>query len=329
MRWCPGVAIVAALAASHFPARADAPRVSKLTYTARGRDCPDESSFRALVVARIGRDPFVDGAEDAVAVELESNATASRGKLVVTRASKPPAERRFTEGPSACEALTEAIATAAALAIDPVAATSPKPPPPPTPQEPPPPASAPPPPADARERPPPPSPPPETPARLAVHANMITSWGLAPSATLGGEAGVGVRYGAFALFAEGRGETQVAGSRGSGGDRIEATVLAGGIAPCGHVRAFFACLPLRLGAMQGRAPDVLLPSLGSSFAAWIAPRAGLWANLGGGFALVSMLELVVPLVRTTLVIDGRPAWTAPSLGGAFALGVGYVTDSPP
>jgi hypothetical protein len=144
--------------------------------------------------------------------------------------------------------------------------------------------------------------------------------------TAGADAAIGVRRGAFALFGEGRGETQVANARGEAGAAIEATLLGAAIAPCGYVGVLFACVVARMGVLQGRAPDVARPSLGSSFHATLGPRAGVWAPLTAGFGITAFAEMAVPLVRTTLVVDDRPVWTAPAIAGSVAVGVGYVTD---
>lgn len=304
----------------------------RLRYVVRAPDdrCPDEQSFRTLVVGRLGRDPFVEGASDEISVDIQVTPQAVRGRLTVVVAGRKPAERRFSEAPSECQPLVEALATATALAIDPVRANAPNIPPLPPPtgpvsqdRPPIPTAPAPPPRADAEDH-HGGAPEPKTSLALVARVAVASAVGLAPWATMGAEAAVGLERGAFAIFLEGRGETQILEGRGQHNARLEATVLGAALAPCAHVGVFFGCIVGRLGVLQGRAPEVVRPSLGSSTNASIGPRIGVWVPVTGSFAFVTTAELVVPLVRTTLIVDGQGAWTAPAIAGGLTVGLGYT-----
>jgi hypothetical protein len=65
---------VALLAAGVIPLRASAnePTQVQLSYRRESgtETCPDEAALRAAVIARLGRDPFVQGARSAVSVEM-------------------------------------------------------------------------------------------------------------------------------------------------------------------------------------------------------------------------------------------------------------------
>ena len=56
-------------------AHADEPKTARLDYAAQADVCPDEASFRALVVPRLGRDPLVDDANDEVRAATFSSLT--------------------------------------------------------------------------------------------------------------------------------------------------------------------------------------------------------------------------------------------------------------
>ncbi len=288
----------------------------------QARVCPDEASFRTLVTSRMGRDPFGQAEKNGTRVDVNLRPGKSRGTLEawvhISKPSERPTERRFVERVERCDDLLEAVATAVGIVIDPLAEPKAKTLPilpsesgkslePPRAEFPP----------DHIRK---PIAPPPMPWKCAAHAAMGASMGLAPGVLFGGELGVGLERGMLALRIEGRGETQPT-SAYKDSIVLDATLLSGAIAPC--IRSWFlACGVLRMGVLQGHSSSVQHPSLGSSLVGSVAIRGALAVPLGPIVRLIPRAELVVPLVRTTLLVDSNPVWTAPAIGGHFGLEIG-------
>ncbi len=306
-------------------AAGEIPPVATLVYDVDGeqaRACPDESSFRTMVVGRIGRDPFVatKHAEKGFALRVKKKGAGLEANLRINDVHGKPIDRHFVERLDRCDDLLEAVATTVAIAIDPLASPAvptPKPlpskidehpqvTPAPTKDEP----------NLSQTR--------STPWTFQGHAAVGLSFGLAPGTMVGGEIGVGLARDYFVIRLEGRGETQPSPASQRGID-LEATLLSGALVPCFRYGWFHACAVGRVGVLQGRSPSVEHPSLGSSIIGSLGLRAALSVPLGSIFRLTPRAELVVPLVRTTLLVNASPAWTAPAIGGHFGLEVGLST----
>jgi hypothetical protein len=292
-------------------------------------DCPDEASFRNLVAARLGYDPFADGADDRVDVEIVAGGRQLRGRAAVLRGGQKATGGREIVGlPRECEALAAALATTVAIALDPVHALGAARPvpavPSPDPTTPPPiPLTAPPNPSPPRAVEYAPAPAHLTSAdrvRLFGSASGVASIATAPSVTLGGEVGVGLSVRAFSLEMMGRVETTPGAARVSSGDRLEVTILSATILPCANLGGFRACAFGRFGALQGYAPDVTTPTLQTSAFASLGARTGYTLDLTRIFGVRGEIEAGFPLVRTSLAINQAPIWTAPPVVGAFSLG---------
>ncbi len=325
---------------------------ARLAYSVAGNaaGCPDEESFRNLVTARLGYDPFEPDGKHVAVVEITREAGRLRVQARVTRqGQREPGVRELTGGLGQCEALTSALATAVAIALDPVrgmqgpAAVVPPPQAPSPPQAPPPqalpPAVAPPlveeasparpivastPPArsSAPPLPPPlPSPPPSYRVSFFAAAGGLVSVAAAPTVTLGGELGAGLRVRAFSLEAALRAETTPGSSLLSSGERVDVTLITAGLFPCGHLGGWFGCALFRGGAVQGRALDVLAPLRKTSPFAAAGLRAGYALQIAGPVAVRAAIEAALPLTRTALIIDHFPVWTAPMVSGGVDLGV--------
>jgi hypothetical protein len=317
-----------ALASLVGTSRARAEPTARLAYVVTAPSCPDETSFRALVTARLGRDPFTPVSEDQADVGVRRDGAGLSGRVVVRRSGKVAAERSIRASAGECDTLVEALAAVAALAIDPDAALRPSERLPELPPSTPPPAAT-----MTPVKPPPevveyrPLRPEEPPTRVSFAARgaIVGSIGVLPAGSMGGELGIGFGIGKFSLFAEGRAETKVATAGGSPSSRIDGTLLTAGIAPCGRVGVLIGCLVGRVGALRGRSPDAAHPRDDSTMVAYIGPRLALHLPIDDSFAITPQLEMVVPLVRTTLLFDQQPAWSAPSIAGALGLGVMYVS----
>jgi hypothetical protein len=313
-------------------ARAEPQRVTaRLLYAVAAESgCPDETSFRDLVSARLGYDPF-DGAG---AVRVSVEITRQRGKLQghteIARGSTPPGSRDLFGERDRCEPLATAIATTVAIALDPgQAAVYPDPPAAFQPE------AAPAAPANtivlARERDVarPQSTPPSSPAErvgLVGFAGGVGSVALAPAPTLGPELGLVLGTKKFSLEASARAETIVGDARATSGDQLEVSIFSGALVPCAHLGPLSGCAFARIGTLQSRAPNVSEPELHSRLFAAVGFRGAYTLPLGSALSLRAALETGLPIVRTALAVDGAPVWTAPPVfaGASFAALVKFL-----
>ena len=280
--------------------------------------CPDESSFRNLVAARIGYDAFAGGAGGAgadgiVQIELRPRGAGMVAKARVTRVGQSaPSARQLEDSADRCEALVAALATTVAIAIDPRRALSPpvvgtKP-------------------LDVRE--PAPRPPPKQASpssgegvHLIAAAGVVGSVGAAPTVTLGGELAVGLRTHAYSLSLAGRAETTPGSTRLDSGDQVQATLLSVGVLPCGTWSAWTGCLVGRVGAFQGYASDVALPKVEGSVFASVGARLGYSFHVTHTVAIQPTLDLGLAVARTSLVVSGATVWQASPVVGSVGLSV--------
>lgn len=302
--------------------------VAQLAYDARASasECPDEAAFRALVIARLGRDPFDASASTRVAVAVAHAGDAIVGTVAFTGAGGEDATREVRGAHGECEAVVEALASVVAVQLSstPSPPSLPSAPPLPEPRAPAKsPSEAPPPPRDE-----PPAAhlqaPTTTTTRFAARAAFVTSFGALPATTAGGELGVGFERRWLSVFVMGRGETQLGDAEGARGERIEGAWLGAGLLPCVSSSWLVGCATAWVGQLQGRAPEAASPSLGSALVGYVGARGALSLPMGARLRLTPQVEAWVPLVRTTLVYAGAPTWTAPALSGSLGLGLVYV-----
>jgi hypothetical protein len=297
---------------------------ARLSYVANESGCPDETSFRNLVGARLGYDPFEAGGVVNVRVEIVKGRGRLQGHAEVTRGDSPPGSRDLSGELDRCEPLATAIATTVAIALDPGRGSSTADLPSAPPLAPPPPPSA----STVvvvRERDvvvasPPPAPPAsrERPSLVGV-AGGVASAAVGPALMFGPDLGVMVRLKTLSLEASARVETTLGEARATSGDRLEATVVSGAVVPCAHLRALAGCVFGRVGAFQSGAPNVTEPVLRSSPFAAVGLRAAYVLTIGPVFALRGAIETGLPLVRTSLVVDGNTVWTPPPVFAGASL----------
>jgi hypothetical protein len=153
----------------------------------------------------------------------------------------------------------------------------------------------------------------------------VASIGLAPSISVGGEAGVGLRRGPFSIEGLIRAETTVAPARQATGDRVGATVFAGALVPCGEVAGARLCGVPRVGALDGSDPDLPADRLNNgSIYVSLGPRVGYAFHLWSGVTLEPSIGVDFALVRTKLIVDSSVAWTQPVVAGSAALSMGVA-----
>lgn len=285
-------------------------------------DCPDERAFRALVTARLGRDPFDNREPRAVDVSVTSEASSIVGRVRMTQEGAPAQERTVRGSARDCEAVIEALASIVALNLAPEVEPDTKPREEPRPR---------PPPSEVRasraDAPVVPRVDGSPPLRFVARGAAVASVGLLPGTSIGGELGAGFHKDWFSLFAAGRVEAQPADATGARGERLEGAVFTGGLQPCFSKGWFVGCGVAWIGVLQGRAPDAARPALGSSMVGFAGARAGVGFPLGSGLRLVPQVEVWVPIVRTTLVYAQQVTWTSPAISGSLGLGLTYFPGS--
>lgn len=233
-----GSSFTAALLLSATAATGAAPAKVTLTHI-RGEgalSCPDEAALKANVVSRLGYDPFVVAAQQRALTRFEQGSRGYSASLELVREGEAPRTRTLSSESTDCRDIAESLALALTLAIDPqflvrepVPVSSAEPP------------SAP---ATAAEE----AAPSSEPIELALYGGALGSVGLSPQPTVGGHLGLGLRYGAFALYGEGRIDLPVSIELPAGA--VRTNLLLGTLLPCLQWRHFAACVSLSVGALQ-------------------------------------------------------------------------------
>jgi len=284
---------------------------------APGLDCPDETTLRQLVAARLGTDPFTAGGSSSVTVRVKRE---SAFVAEVTLQSPASPERRKLLSGASCAELLHLVATTVALTIDPLLRRPEIPESPPLP---------------ALHTPAEPTLPAE-PTRLPLAARSVPAQG-SEAPALRGSVSAGATVGAGAsvvaqprLHLEGR----LQGSLVSIGlevrfgwpvngplsiGRLSTSSIEAGLVPCLTWKWLSGCADLSIGGLrleglelaEARAATTLLVSVGlrALFLVPLTPalRLGLMAQ-GSAF-----------LTRASAVVGGARVWTMPPVGGELGL----------
>ena len=302
------------------PAR---PLETKLAYSraAGAEGCPDEAWLHDEIGARLGYAPFTYGATRTVVVKIARAGKGLRATIELLDSSgRSQGSRTVDSQSSDCTELASSIALDVSMAIDPVhAMRAPQSTPQPNPDAPPrlsPPVllspAAPgesPPPATSRE-----------PIKMLIAAGPVVAIGTAPGVSLGAALQIGVRWKGFSAAVEGRADLPASASAANGA-RVQSWLIAVSLLPCFHVRVAHGCAVGMLGSLSATATDIARPNREQTLFAAAGVRGGVewWfaANLG----VQAHADVLAPITRTTLRIDGRDAWTTSpvALGGGIAL----------
>lgn len=331
-------AVLAILATYGEVAAAEPARVS-LTYLRRGAaaaECPDEATFRTLVIARLGYDPFDKAAPLVLRVDLRPQGTEIAGSFVLSgKAGEKRAERTLRDAD--CFEIASSLALATAIAVDPdavrIGAT-----PPPKESEPPPPKPTPPPADRTKPRMPPPddrassmwSP---TPPGARLTAAFVMPVGLTPAPRGGVRAGLGIEGGIWSLVAEGvfffpSSKTESFGT-------VSSFVAHGSLVPCAHLPLHSIvfldlCTVGSVGAMFSDAEEVSRSDPQTHVFATVGPRAGVTVMPISEVGIAATFDMPVNLARAHLVIEDRgeprEVWAASRIG--FVGGLGLVFHFP-
>jgi hypothetical protein len=292
--------------------------------------CPDEPAVRLAVAARLGYDPFVDGAAGrTVRVVLAPAGRWLRASIeLVDELGELQGVHQLAPHLHGCDALASAMELAIAIAIDPLRATgvaaaeapspSPSPSPPPLPAE----VLAPPlqlPALTARPR---RAPAPdvsdgedESGARLVGRLAILAAIASAPNATWGIEAGLGAEWRRFSIGAELRGD--LPGSRVAAGGTVSSSLVVVNLLPCVRAYGLFFCGLLSGGVLIAYGADfivdrrAILPFFGGG------ARVGIELRLTRRLALGLHADLLAPFTRAVLEVDDQVLFRAPPVSGAF------------
>ncbi|MFO0618998.1 MAG: hypothetical protein U0414_40795 [Polyangiaceae bacterium] len=339
------LAVFAILATASEAARAEPAGVT-LSYDrkdAAQTTCPDEATFRTIVIARLGYDPFGASTSGSLAVDFRPQGAETAGSFVLTG---PKGEKRAerTLRDADCFETASSLALAVAIAVDPDAVrlgpvpapignppTEPKDPP----RDPPPKGSPKDPPDDRPSKPPadtaslwaPRSP------RARLTAAFVMPVGLTPAPRGGVRVGAGVDGHLWSVLAEG--EILFPSSETSSFGSVSAWVARGSLVPCAglplhRILLLDLCAAGSIGAIIADAEDVGRASPVTEIVATVGPRAGLLVKPWDHVGFEATFEVPVNLDRAHLVIEDRgepkEVWAASRVG--FVGGLGLVFSLP-
>jgi hypothetical protein len=297
--------------------------------------CLDVDAFRRKLERRLGYDPVRADAPRELRVSVVARGGRFFARIALFRGGALEGKREIED--ARCDSLGEAAASAAALALDPVAAgrgpspeapSEPAVPAPPEPSPPPtlapPPAPSPPPAATSRDVPVPP--PPRSTLQPLAYVDGSFMFGRAPGPTGGARIGLGARLGALSLAGEFQGETQLgaASATAPGGrtERIDMTALSFAAALCGKLAVVQLCPVLGLGTRNTRALDVPGAAPNNSLFVVAGGRLGVEVFVHPLVALRAHGNLGVPLRRPSYTVDNVTVWETPLAEGGLSFGLG-------
>ena len=288
--------------------------------------CPDETSLREAVSARLGYDPFDDGAPRV----LRARVHRAGGSLVAhvelrDSGGVVQGERDLRGAGSDCAELATAMAIAISLGIDPLSAVA-LPQPPARPPVPP-----------LAERPAvvtevvrapaspavasPPSPPPSRPsvqARFGVGAML--SWGISPAVpAVGGTLDAGIRRGPWSLDVEGAGSWAATATDGNVG--VKSSLALASLAPCVHVWIGVGCALGGIGSLAATGV-ASSPQSGHALFADAGVRLGVEIPFARRFYAQFHTDGLATLTHVTYTLDGQTAWNTPPFSLSLGLAAG-------
>jgi len=336
------MAAVAAAVVTSSVSRARAEHASvTLSYSGAkaAATCPDEATFRGLVAARLGYDPFDGAGVRTLAVGFERRGNEVVGRLALSGNDEGKrAERTLRARADECFELATSMALVAAVAVDPDASAGPAPEPTPAPTAPAPASKAPPAtePAPSRASPlPPVQPDAETrpaPSERSVRLELgaLLPVGVVPALRGGVRAGAGLDFGAWSLDAEGAFLFPGSRQNSLGGGEVSAFVVTGSLVPCvdplgAGTWGLDLCAAGSLGVLRSTAHHVTRADPTSNLHATVGPRLALRVMLSRAVGLGASADVPVALSRTHLSIEEsgvrREVWAQPPVGfiGAVSL----------
>ncbi len=306
----------ALIAATSAAGRADAAELTVTLDYQPAPGCPDRAEFQALVAARLGRDPFRDGAADRVLVRIVPRGHALDGSLEWRDPDGHLAgEQTFPQVSADCLRLARAMGFALAVQIELLAAR---------------PAASPAPVAVAVPAPPAPPPvivsPPAPPVRRTRPELLL---GAGPAVGLGLSAGPVLLTRAFGgvswrrLWLELDAEVSVPATvRRADGAGFSQQQLMLGLAGCARATRWLVCLLASAGEVRLAGQDIDRPASAVVPVVEAGARLGAVQNLGRRAFVDAHVDGVAVLSRWAATLDHVPVWKAPWVVGALGLDAG-------
>jgi hypothetical protein len=334
----------ALVAMSAAPARAEHASVTLSYESAKSHaSCPDENTFRGLVAARLGYDPFVSAGVRSLAVDFERRGNQVLGRLDLSADGDAKAVKRtLRTDADDCFELATSMALVVAVAVDPNALPGSAPagttPDPPEPARPPPKAHEPDAPAASERAPAEPrrvSSPKQFGRTLRFELGGFQTWGIVPARALAVRAGVGLDFGRWSVRAEGAFVSAGSRENPGGGGEVSAFAVAGSLAPCvdpidTDAVGLELCAVGTFGALRSTAREVTRPAPTSTFLASLGPRVATIVMFSRVLGVGIAVEAPVALSRARLYIeDGgvrNEVWAQPPIG--LMLGASFVAAIP-
>lgn len=266
-----------------------------IEYTCFDERCPDLSTLRALVAARLGTDPFVEGAESVVHVVIIGSGPFHAEVSLKTSAGS----RRKTVSDDDCVALAQNVAVIIALAVDPLMR---KPSPRPV-------VTA------------------QPPTVEAAPPAFDLKWGITLGASLNGGLSVGAqpqlrlevraRHDLWSLGIEGRFAWPIAGA--VVGATLTTAAGLGAIVPCFHWKWLAGCLDATIGVLRVEGSNVANASGASVLHGAAGLRVSFTVPITPHLGFGLLAEGNVPLTRTSAFLATSPGfsqvWVVSFIGG--------------
>jgi len=312
------------------------PFAVRIDYRA-GEGCPEVSDFKAVVIGRLGYDPFDDQAAERVIIQIRPGATSLDGRLEWRDAHGSwTGEQTFPSATSDCSRLVRAMGFALSVQIQ-LLATMRRPPD----DEPSPPADA----VPATPSTPPASPrpvaaPPEpTPADVPVLRAATYAPVEAPSVAFAAGVSTAVAGGLSALpvplgglFGEvswrrlslrlGAAAGLPATTRRADGAGVQQEALLVSATGCAHRARWELCLLGTVGESRMTGVDIDRPTSAVVPIAEAGARVGVVQPLGSRWFLDAHADGLAIVSRWTATLDEVPVWTAPRFTLALGLDAG-------
>jgi hypothetical protein len=311
-------------------------RAAGLTVTldyAAGPDCPNVKEFKAVVVARLGRDPFSDRAPDHVLVRIAPQNGAFDGRIEWRDADGNWAgDQSFSLGTTDCLRLVRSMGFALALQIQlleasrgPPAADSgaPRasaPPSAPSPPAPPRPAPGPSVPAPALT--------PEAPhaarpsgAAFAAGVGLSIGFGMSSKPVLLGRALAAASWGHVSVEVGAEVSASTTTRRADGAGFSQQHLLASG-AVCADAARWSACVLAKAGEVRMAGENIDRPTSAVAPLVQAGARIGIVQHFGRRFFVDAHADGLANVTRWTGTLDQVPVWTAPPVSAVVGIDVG-------
>jgi hypothetical protein len=312
---------------------------ARLVYTRapEAASCPDETTLRNAVAARLGYDPFFPLAKQTVLIQVWRDNHRYRARLqLVDPESLTHGTRDLASDEPTCAGLFDAAALAISIAMvslpkeEAPPASSPESVPapesgPPLPSAPPPesaPAAGSAPAAVSKSAPAPSSGPSTAPSvGFALGVDVLGVVGAEPGPTAALAAFGGLRSRMASAYVEVRADVPAATTSTVGPGRVRAWSYQVALVSCVRLGDASFCAVGAVGVLYGESTGITNPSSDSGPLVTAGVRVGYDWPLSGRFSLRTHVDAMVDLDRARLQIGGADAWTASIVAASGGAGI--------